>query len=321
MVEKHEFTFPSSDGTHRIWACWWRPAGEAPRGVLQLVHGISEYMGRYDAFARYMAQRGWAVVGHDHLGHGRTAGDPSEFGWFADRDGWRYVLRDTRQLRLLAGAKYPGVPYFILGHSMGSFVTRGYLIAYPGTVDGAILSGTGQESNAAVGAAKLISGLLSKVMGPRSRSKLINALSLGAYNRQFRPNRTNADWICRDQAVVDAYVADPMCRFVPSVSMYRDMMTGLQALVKPENLRRMDPDTPVYFFAGDEDPVGANGAGVRKVAGLFRRYGVKDLTVKLYPGGRHEMLNELNREEVFADTLAWLEARRTQVDTPADPGR
>lgn len=320
MVTTQAFQFPSSDGVHQIAATWWTPEG-APKAVLQLVHGISEYIGRYDGFARYLAAQGWAVVGHDHLGHGHTARDKEEYGWFADRDGWRYVLRDTRQLRLLAGAKYPGVPYFILGHSMGSFVTRGYLIAYPGTVDGAILSGTGQESNAAVGAAKLISGLLSKVMGPRSRSKLINALSLGAYNRQFRPNRTNADWICRDQAVVDAYVADPMCRFVPSVSMYRDMMTGLQALVKPENLRRMDPDTPVYFFAGDEDPVGANGAGVRKVAGLFRRYGVKDLTVKLYPGGRHEMLNEVNREEVFADTLAWLEDHRAQVDTPVDPGR
>lgn len=321
MVETHEFTFPSSDGTHQVWACWWRPAGEAPRGVLQLVHGISEYIGRYDAFARYMAAQGWAVVGHDHLGHGHTAKDTSEFGWFADRDGWRYVLWDTRALRELAGAAYPGAPYFILGHSMGSFVVRGYLMAYPGTVDGAVLSGTGQESAAAVGAAKVLSGVLSRIMGPRGRSGLINRLSLGAYNRHFRPNRTSADWICRDTAVVDAYVADPFCRFVPSVSMYRDMMTGLQMLVKPECLKRLDPDTPVYFFAGDQDPVGSNGAGVRKVADLFRQYGVKDVTVKLYPGGRHEMLNELNQDEVFADTSAWLEARLAQVRTPAAFGK
>ncbi len=321
MVETQEFTFPSSDGVHQIWAQWWRPGEGTPRGVLQLVHGISEYIGRYDAFARTMARQGWAVVGHDHLGHGRTVRDPSEFGWFADRDGWRYVLRDTRNLRLLAGQAYPGVPYFILGHSMGSFVTRGYLLAYPGTVDGAVLSGTGQESAAAVGAAKVLSGLLSRTMGPRGRSKLINALSLGAYNRSFRPNRTGADWICRDPAVVDAYTADPFCQFLPSVSMYHDMMTGLQMLVRPENLKRLDPDTPVYLFAGDRDPVGANGAGVQKVAGLFRQYGVKDVTVKLYPGGRHEMLNETNKEQVYADTSAWLEAHLAKVGTPADPGQ
>lgn len=319
MVTTQEFRFPSSDGSHQVAATWWLPEG-APKAVLQLVHGISEYIGRYDAFARYLAGQGWAVVGHDHLGHGRTARDEAEYGWFADRDGWRYVLWDTRQLRLLAGRQYPGLPYFILGHSMGSFVTRGYLLAYPGTVDGAVLSGTGQESAAAVGAARLISGLLSRTMGPRGRSKLINALSLGAYNKQFRPNRTSADWICRDQAVVDAYVADPMCKFLPSVSMYHDMMTGLQQLVKPENLRRLDPDTPVYLFAGDRDPVGSNGEGVRRVAGLFRQYGVKDVTVKLYSGGRHEMLNELNRAEVFADTLAWLESHLAQVKAPANPG-
>ncbi len=320
MVTTQEFTFPSSDGVHQVSARWWRPGEGAPRAVLQLVHGISEYIGRYDPFARYLAERGWAVTGHDHLGHGHTAKDPAEYGWFADRDGWRYVLRDTRQLRLLAGKEYPGLPCFILGHSMGSFVTRGYLLAYPGTVDGAVLSGTGQEPAAAVGAAKAISGLLTRTMGPRARSRLINRLSLGAYNSQFKPNRTSADWICRDTAVVDAYVADPLCRFLPSVSMYHDMMTGLQMLVKPEYLKRLDRDTPVYFFAGDQDPVGSNGAGVQKVAGLFRQYGVRDVTVRLYPGGRHEMLNETNREEVFADTLAWLETHLAQVSTPADPG-
>lgn len=319
MVITKKFTFPSSDGVHQVSACWWLPGEGEPQAVLQLVHGISEYIGRYDAFARFLAERGWAVVGHDHLGHGLTARDESEYGRFTDKDGWRYVLRDTRQLRLLAGEELPGKPYFILGHSMGSFVTRGYLLAYPGTVDGAALSGTGQESALAVGAAKAISALCCKLMGPAGRSKLINALSLGAYNRQFKPNRTNADWICRDEAVVDAYVADPMCRFLPSVSMYHDMMTGLQLLVKPENLSRLDKTTPLYFFAGDHDPVGANGAGVKKVAGLFRKYGAQDVTVKLYPGGRHEMLNETNREEVFADTLAWLEARRAQVKTPAPP--
>ena len=144
MVIKQEFTFPSSDGVHTVAAAWWRPEGP-PRGVVQLVHGISEHIGRYDSFARFLAEHGFAVVGHDHLGHGRTARNPSEFGWFADRDGWKHVVKDVRALRERVGAEYPGLPCFLLGHSMGSFVVRGYLMFWPGTVDGAILSGTGQE--------------------------------------------------------------------------------------------------------------------------------------------------------------------------------
>ena len=306
MVTTQEFTFPSSDGVHSVSAVWWRPEGR-PRGVVQLVHGISEHMGRYDPFARFLAEHGFAVVGHDHLGHGKTAKDPSEYGWFGDRNGWKAVVKDVRALRQLAGEAYPGLPYFLMGHSMGSFVARGYLIFWPGTVDGAILSGTGQEPPLTVAAGRVLSGLLTRLSGPRAHSKLLNALSMGAYNKQFKPNRTGADWISRDQAVVDAYCADPLCRFLPTVSMFHDMMVGLQLLAKRENLQKMDPDTPVYFFAGDKDPVGACGKGVRKVAGWFKEAGVKDVTVKLYPEGRHEMLNELNRDQVFQDVLAWLE--------------
>ena len=152
-----------------------------------------------------------------------------------------------------------------------------------------------------------LSALLIRLKGSKARSGLMDSLSVGRYNGQFKPARTGADWISRDTAVVDAYCADPLCRFLPTVGMYHDMMVGLQLLAKPANLRRMDPDTPVYFFSGDRDPVGANGAGVRKVAGWFKDAGVRDLTVKLYPEGRHEMLNETNRQEVWDDVLSWLE--------------
>lgn len=309
MAMVQDLTFPSSDGIHSVHGVWWTPEGP-PKAVVQLVHGISEYIERYDPFARFLVDHGYAVVGHDHLGHGHTARGPEEFGFFGQKDGWKYVLRDTRALRELAGEKYPDLPYFLMGHSMGSFVVRGYLIAYPGTVTAAILSGTGQEPPFRVGMGRLVSSLFSCLKGPQSHSILLAYLSMGAYNRQFAPNRTGADWISRDTAVVDAYVHDPLCRFLPTTGMFHDMMVGLQFLVKPDNLRRMCPDTPVYFFAGDRDPVGASGAGVNKVAALFRQYGVKDITVTLYPEGRHEMLNELNREQVFEDTLAWIEAHR-----------
>ena len=312
MVTTQEFTFPSSDGAHLVGATWWKGESERPRAIVQLVHGISEYIGRYDDFARFLAECGSWVVGHDHLGHGRTAADPSEYGWFADRDGWKYVLKDTCTLRRLAGEACPEAPYFIMGHSMGSFVVRGYLSFWPGTVDGAILSGTGQEAPAKVNAGLALSGLLMKTKGPRAHSKLLDNLSVGAYNKQFKPTRTGADWISRDQAVVDAYCADPLCQFLPTVSMFHDMMHGLNLLARKSTLARLDPDTPVYFFAGDQDPVGQRGKGVKKVARWFKEAGVKDVALKLYPEGRHEMLNETNRQQVYEDVLAWLGGHLTK---------
>ena len=307
MADYREFTFPSSDGEHQVHAVEWLPEGAAPKAVLQLVHGISEYILRYDDFARFLASHGVAVVGSDHLGHGGTARGREEYGFLAQKNGWDYLARDVHTLRELMGKRYPGLPYFLMGHSMGSFVARTYLIRWPGTLSGCILSGTGQEPPALVAAGKGIASLLCRIKGPRSRSKLVTNLSTGAYNKKFAPTRTGADWISRDTAVVDAYVADPMCRFAPTVGMFRDMMGALQFIADRGNLAAMDPDTPVYLFSGGQDPVGGMGSGVRKVFGFFQSAGVKDLSMKLYPGARHEMLNELERDQVYRDVLAWLE--------------
>lgn len=307
MANRREFTFLSGDGIHPVHAVEWLPQGR-PRGVVQMVHGISEYILRYDPFACFLAKNGFAVVGHDHLGHGRTARDPSEYGFLAPKGGWDLLAGDVRTLRVETGERFPDVPYFLMGHSMGSFVARTYLIRWPGSLDGCILSGTGQESAPLIAFGKALCALIARVRGPRTVSGLVTALSLGAYNRQFRPNRTAADWISRDEAVVDAYMADPLCTFFPTVGMNRDMMEGLQFIADRENLARMDPNTPIYFFSGDHDPVGGNGKGVEKVAGWFRQAGVRDVTVRLYPDGRHEMLNELNRQAVYADVLSWLES-------------
>ena len=309
MAFREEFHFPSSDGVHQIHGLRWLPQDRTPRATVQLVHGISEYMDRYGPFARFLADHGFAVAGHDHLGHGGTALDKSEYGFFSDRDGWDYLVRDVKALHDDLTGRFPDVPHFLLGHSMGSFVARTYLIEYPGTVDGCLLLGTGQEAPALVAFGKAVSGTLCRLRGNRHHSALVTALSLGAYNAQFRPARTGADWISRDTAVVDAYVADPLCRFVPTVGMFRDMMDGLQRIADPKALARMDPHTPVGLFSGEADPVGSEGRGVEKVAGFFRRAGCRDLTVKLYPGARHELLNETNRQEVFSDLLSWLEAR------------
>lgn len=307
MAKFHEFSFPSSDGQHEIFCSLWLPDTEQPKAVVQIVHGISEYVNRYDHFARFLADHGYAVCGGDHLGHGRTGKQDSKFGFFSRHDGWTLVTADVRRLRQLMGEKYPGLPYFLLGHSMGSFLTRTYLCRYPGEVSGAILSGTGQEAAVLVGAGKLLANLIGRFKGREHISPLVHSLSLGAYNKQFAPNRTTADWISRDETVVDAYLADPFCQITPTVTLYRDMLGGLQYIASHRALSQMDPNTPVYIYSGDQDPVGANGAGGKKVYGYFEKYGTKDLSMKLYENGRHEMHNELNKEDVFADVLAWLE--------------
>ena len=307
MVTYREFTYPSSDGKHDICAYLWCPEG-TPRGVVQIVHGICEYVGRYEPVARYLAEQGYAVCGEDHLGHGNTAKADGSFGFAAKFDGWTLMTADVRELRMRMGEEFPGVPYILLGHSMGSFLVRTYLCRYPGTVEGAILSGTGQEPSAMVAAGKTLAALIARMKGADAESALVHSLALGAYNKQFAPNRTSADWITRDEAVVDTYLRDPFCSFMPKVGLYRDMLGGLQYIASNRALGQMDPNTPVYLFSGDKDPVGASGAGVRKVYGYFEKRGTKDLSLKLYSEGRHEMFNELNRDEVFADVAAWLNA-------------
>lgn len=306
MENFKEFTFLSADGAHQIFCSMWLPEGE-PKAVIQLVHGIGEYVNRYDEMARFFTSHGFLLCGDDHLGHGRTALQDGRFGVFAKRGGWDIATDDVRKLRQIVGEQYPNIPYFLLGHSMGSFLTRTYLCRYPGEVDGALLSGTGQTSALLVGFGRFLSSTLSLLKGYEYTSPLIHSLSIGAYNRQFAPNRTDSDWTTRDEAVVDKYQSDPLCHHMPTVSMYYDMLGGLQYISNPRALSRMDPDTPVYIYSGDRDPVGGNGVGVRKVYGYFEKHGTKDLTLHLYKDGRHEMHNELNKDEVLADVLAWLE--------------
>lgn len=189
---------------------------------------------------------------------------------------------------------------------MGSFLVRTYLIDHPGQVQGAILSGTGQERAPLIALGRLLAGLECRRLGPRGISPLVTALSLGAYNRRFAPNRTGADWVSSDPGEVDAYLADPLCTFAPTVSLFRDMLGALARLGRQQNLSSMDPDTPIYLFSGQKDPVGQMGRGVERVAAMLRRVGCREVEVRLYPGGRHEMFHEIQRETVLCDTLDWL---------------
>ena len=307
MIRTTHFHYPSARDGCSIHALEWAPEGP-PRGIVHLVHGISEHIGRYDETARFLAEHGFLVCGEDHLGHGRTVTDGS-YGFFAPENGWTLAARDVRALRKLEGARHPNLPYFLLGHSMGSFLTRTYLILWPGTVSGAVLMGTGQEPAPLVALGKRISALECRRLGPRGVSPLVHTLSLGAYNRRFRPSSTPSDWLSRDPAEVDAFLADPLCQSRPTVSLFRDMMGGLQLIARRDQLARMDPSVPVCFLSGQEDPVGGMGRGVEQVVRMFQDAGCRDLSLHLYPGARHELFHEQNRREVWADLLDWLEDR------------
>lgn len=308
MVTCEKGTFPSVTG-QELDCRLWLPEGEI-RGVVQFVHGMAEHIDRYDAPARALAEAGYAVAGHTHLGHGEKA---AILGHFADKNGWQDLIEDVHALRCRTQARFPGLPYFILGHSMGSFVTRCYLIDHGEGLTGAVLSGTGYFPPATVHAGLALANVICLFGGARKPSNLINQVAFSASNKPFAPARTPFDWLNRVDAEVDKYIADPYCGFVFTASGYRDLFRGLDRLNRLDDLKRMPKELPVLFFSGGNDPVGSMGTGVNRVADQFRDAGMKNVTVRLYEGGRHEMFNEMNREEVYRDLTEWLSAHLPQA--------
>lgn len=282
----------------RVWPV------DAPRAVVQLVHGMAEHMDRYDRLAQALNAAGYAAVGHDHLGHGPIA-QKEDLGWFGEKDGWDHLLQDTHQVTQYARQRFAGVKIVLLGHSMGSFVAREYLLRYGQELSACVLSGTGWHPAALCGAAKALAAACG-AFGWKKPAAAVNAVGFGSYNKAFAPARTPFDWLSRDEKEVDKYVADPLCGFLFTARGYYDMFGGLQALSKLERLQGMPKALPVYFMSGDMDPVGAQGAGVKTVAQQFRDAGMQDVTVRLFEGGRHEMFNEINRDEVTAELVTWL---------------
>ena len=305
MPEFREFYYESSTGRNKIRARMCTPDG-TPRAIVQIAHGIAEHIDRYEAFMRFLAENGFVAVGNDHLGHGKSIARLEEQGIFAEKDGWNYVVEDMKKLRELAKEQFPNLPYIFFGHSMGSFLTRTFLIRYPDLYDAAILSGTGQQSPALVNGGYLAAELMTKLKGPRSSGQALNDMAFGSYCKRIENPRTPFDWLSRDSETVDRYIADPLCGFVCKTSLYRDMMGGLKFLTNQKNINRMNKDAPIYFMSGAEDPVGDYGAGVETAYKAFCRSGLKDVMIRLYPGGRHEMLNEINRNDVMQDILNWL---------------
>ena len=300
-----DFYFNSSTGKNKIHARMCVPDAE-PRAIVQIIHGIAEYIDRYDEFMSFLADNGIIAVGTDHLGHGKSIESEEQTGFFAYDNGWDYVVRDEEVLRLAMHENYPELPIIVFGHSMGSFMARTLLIRYPDAFNAAIISGTGNQGAALVNGGLFMGNIVTGLKGAHHYSKFLNNLAFGSYNKIYDNPKTEYDWLSRDEANVQKYIDDPLCGFIPSCSLFRDMMTGVKFITNKKNLTAMNKNMPVYFMSGDMDPVGECGKGVQKAYNNFLEAGMKDVSIKLYPGGRHEMLNEINKDEVYTDILAWL---------------
>ena len=287
-----------------IHASVWEPEGE-PKAVVQIVHGIAEYALRYRDFAEFLVDHGFLVVAEDHMGHGKSISDRCPQGCFSG--GWFAAVADTYALLKDTMNRYPGIPYILFGHSMGSFMVRTILQEYPDSgIAGCVICGTGWMPEVVLKAGRMISKLVCKKCGETKPNDTLQKLVFGGYNKKICEPRTNYDWLSCDQKQVDAYVADPLCGFDASAGLIRDMLTGILHIQKKENLDKMRKALPVYFIAGDEDPVGDYGKGVLKAADRFRAVGMEAVSCQLFKGCRHEILNEINNKDIYNDILSWM---------------
>lgn len=307
-MKKEEFYFTSKDEMHKLHGVRYSPEeGREIRCVLQIVHGMAEYVERYEEFAEYLTERGYVVVGEDHLGHGKSVGKKGKFGYFCATDPATALVENVHRLREITQKIYSEVPYVLMGHSMGSFITRNYMFRHGEGLSGVIIMGTGMESFMTVKLAQGVAAVQRLFLGDRHISRLIDRMAFGRYNRKVEHPRTAFDWLSRDGSRVDRYLADPQCGFVFTVNGFRALFELISRLYSGKNLEQIPKRLPVCLVSGTGDPVGGYGVGVKKAYRSLRKAGMEDVTMKLYPEGRHELLNEINRDEVTQNLCRWLE--------------
>ena len=307
-MRKEEFYFTSKDGKHRLHGVRYSPEeGQEIRCVLQIVHGMAEYVERYEEFAAYLTEKGCVVTGEDHLGHGKSLGKNGKQGYFCREDPATSLVENVHRLRELTREKYRDVPYVLMGHSMGSFITRNYMFRYGDGLDGVVIMGTGMEPLVTVKLARGMAAVQKLLLGDRHTSRLIDRMAFGFYNKKVENPRTDFDWLSRDASRVDQYIADSGCGFVFTVNGFGALFELISRMYRKENLERIPKDLPVYMVSGTGDPVGAYGRGVRKACHSLKAAGMQNITLKLYEGGRHELLNEINRDAVMKNIYDWME--------------
>lgn len=305
---RREFYYPSADKKTTIHAMEWKPEGQV-RGILQICHGMVEYIGRYDEFAAWISKKGYYVVGNDHLGHGESVCAPDCYGYFPEDKGNECVIGDIRKLHCITKKKYPDLPYFMLGHSMGSFLLRQYIQTYGKEIQGAIIMGTGFQPVPLLRTGMLVCRILAWKYGWKYRSKIVDAMAFGGYNKRFEPGKTGKEWLSKNEKNVDAYVCDERCMFLFTLSGYYQMFRGMKTLTD-KRIKKIPKTLPVLFLSGKEDPVGAFGKGVETVYKQYQKAGIRDVQIRLYEGLRHEILNETERIHVYEEVYQWMDIHR-----------
>jgi len=305
-MKSNQYKIKADDGTG-IHVYEWLPDKHSTiRGVVQIVHGMAEHAGRYEDFAGFLTSNDFAVYANDHRGHGKTAGNIENVGFVSPKNGWEKMVSDLKLVSRHIKEKNNEKPLYVLGHSMGSYLTRNFMLD-PGTeIRGVIISGTGDNPGFLGHIGIFLTQIMLLFYPAKSPSPLMFDLSFGAFNKPFKPNRTKFDWLSRDNDQVDKYVNDPFCGGVSSIGFFRDFLKGVLFVTRQNTINNVPKELPVLCFSGDNDPAGNNGKGVTGVYQKFKKAGVKNITLKLYAGGRHEMLNETNKDEVYRFTLDWL---------------
>ena len=304
-MNKREFYYPSSDGKTRIHAVEWIPE-EEPKAILQIAHGVTEYILRYEEFAEFLTSKGIVVVGNDHIGHGSSIAENAKPMYFGPEGSFKYAVDDVNTLYKTTKEKYENIPYIILGFSLGSFIVRRFLIDYPDTVDGAILVGTGQIAPIKIKIAKFIAKSEAKKHGDDNPTPMIKSLSFDNYNKLFKPNRTDYDWLCLSKTSLDKYIKDEKRGKELSAGLFREMLSGMEYTGNLENIKKMNKNIPIIFLSGEMDPVGEKGKSVKKAYDYFKKAGIKDVSMKLYKDLRHDILHEDNAEQIYQDILEFI---------------
>ena len=288
----------------------WEPEASPIRGIVLIIHGISEHSGRYESFAEALTDGGYIVYVHDQRGHGMTSENQEAQG-YAGEDGWNLLVRDVYELIEVIKKENPTLPLFILGHSMGSFILRQYMHQYRDLqgVKGFILSGTGGSSTIMLSLARFLCTLIIKKNGGLYKSKFIQGLTFKDYNVKCTEKRTKYDWLSRDTEVVDKYIVDNLCGQICTVSFYNDFFRGIMEVQKQANITRIPKTIPILIFSGQMDPVGQYGKMISSLIQRYKAVGIQDITYKLYESSRHEMLNEINRNEVIQDIIRWINSK------------
>ena len=299
------FTFKDK-GDLEIFVYKWLPDENVQvKGVVQIAHGMAETADRYEGFARTLTNDGFIVYANDHRGHGKTAGEIDKLGDLGE-DGFNSMVENMHGLNEIIKAENMSLPIYLLGHSMGSFLTQRYICLYGNELNGVMMTGTCGKHGIIIDIGRLIAKVEIKRIGRSAKSILLNKLMFGRNNNSFKTSRTAFDWLSRDNKEVDTFIDDPFCGTIFTAGFFCDFLGGLKGIESEDEIKSVSKDLPIYIFAGDKDPVGKNGMGVLRLVKTYKKHGIKDLVYKMYKDGRHEMLHESNKEEVFMDVVKWL---------------